>query len=448
MKPIDKCFSMPLSSLFQPPLLLNGSPRKVKRYPSPQICATAQVVPKDTVLHLSSSSHRRVSEHAVAAIRDLYVRANGAVHRGSCAHTLGRYAAELMEAARTDVALAIGAEHWKEIAFAPSAYAATTILAQSLGSTLRKGDQILLNYMESDHTIIPWRIAAKQRGFKLKFCRPDMSEGGEFVFEQFVSLVSSKTKLIVLQHACPIFGTFNPLVEFVDFAESCGIPVAVDATYSLPWSKLDLQKMRCDFLIADCQAIGAPHGSAFLYGLMDRLERLPPVLGGDDTFEEFSAGRLEVNVAKDPSNWAPIPERFEVALSSLAVGAGLAAALREYDRSMDSNMAAKCSELGLRLYSELKSCSSVHVYGTANLARIPIASFHVDGIDHAILADTLGKQQAFVDIGCHGASIAHNEELNMSSTLRVRFDPCRHDAEDVSRFVRILKNALRQLGVR
>lgn len=438
---------MTFLSLFQPPLVLKCNPGNAKRYSSPQICATAQVVPKDKVLHLSSSSNRGVSECAVAAIRDLYVRANGAVHRGSCAHTLGRHAAELMEAARTDVAKAIGAEYWKEIAFAPSAYAATTVLAQSLGSTLRKGDQVLLNYMESDHTIIPWRIAAKQRGFKLKFCRPDMSDGGEFIFEQFASLVASKTKLIVLQHVCPIFGAFNPLVEFVDFAESCGIPVAVDATYSLPWSKLDVQRMRCDFLIADCGAIGAPHSSTFLYGRMDRLERLPPVLGGEDTFEDFSAGKLKAKLAKDPSNWAPVPERFEVAFSSLAVGAGLAAALCEHDRRMDTNMAAKCSKLGLILYSELKSCSSVHVYGTAVPARIPISSFHVDSIDHAVLADTLGKQHTLVDIGCHGASIAHNEELNVSSTLRACFDPCRHDAEDVSSFVRTLKESLRQLGV-
>lgn len=350
-----------------------------------------------------------------------------------------------MEDSRTQVARSVGARDRREVMFASSAYAAASVLAHSFGSTLKKGDQVLLSAMESDHMVIPWRVAARKWGFKLKVFRPDMTEGGEFAFGEFAGMVSGKTRLIVFQHACPVFGSFNPLNEFMEFATGCGIPVAVDATHSLPWGKVNVQQLRCDFLLVDCGAIGAPRGSTFLYGRMERLQRLPPVLGGEDTFEQFYMGKLKVKLARDVSNWASVPERFEVGLPPLAVGTAVATALREHERNMDSDLIARGEQLGAKLYLELSSNPRLKVYGNAMTLRIPCATFTVDDADEAALAEQLRKHNTFIDVGSHGSRVAHKEELQVESSLRVCLDPRIHTLEDVSKFCHVVEIALKEL---
>lgn len=443
---------MALLLFFQAPVTLSPytrpTQRKCRPARHPRACAATRASPKQNALYLSTQDMRPISASVIAAIRDVYTRANGALHRGSCAHTLGRYASELMEASRTRVAASINAEDWREVAFAPSVYQATTVLAQSFGSIMKKGDHVLLSSMECDHTVIPWRVAAEKWGFKLKVFRPDMAEGGEFKFASLASQVSAKTRLIVFQHASPVLGTFNPLGDFIQFARGCGIPVAVDATHSLPWTKINVQELQCDFLLADCRAIGAPPGSTLLYGRMDRFRRLPPVLGGEDTFENFYIGKLKTKLARSQSNWASVPERFEVGFPPLIVGAAVAAALHQHDGDMDHEAMECAAQLGEKLFLELSANPRLTVFGHTKMPRIPSATFSADDVAEADLIAQLRKHHIFVDVGSEGARVAHAEELGRGASLRVCFDPRIHCIEDVAKFSRIVKVALDELKKR
>ena len=67
-------------------------------------------------------------------------------------------------------------------------------MAQSLTKQFNQGDEIVLTEIEHHANIIPWQMAAKERGLKLKFVNIDKNFNLDL--EHFESLLSEKTKIV------------------------------------------------------------------------------------------------------------------------------------------------------------------------------------------------------------------------------------------------------------
>ena len=88
-------------------------------------------------------------------------------------HTLGEEATELYEAARDRVQRFIGAASREEVVFTRGTTDGINLVAEALGRMLRPGDEILITDMEHHSNIIPWQMAARDRG--ARECGPSRS---------------------------------------------------------------------------------------------------------------------------------------------------------------------------------------------------------------------------------------------------------------------------------
>ena len=91
-----------------------------------------------------------------------YATSHANVHRSI--HTLGEEATELYELARDRVQRFIGAASREEVVFTRGTTDGINLVAEALGRTLRPGDEILVTDMEHHSNIIPWQMAARDRG--------------------------------------------------------------------------------------------------------------------------------------------------------------------------------------------------------------------------------------------------------------------------------------------
>src|SRR5438270_4705327 len=91
-----------------------------------------------------------------------YARSHANVHRSI--HTLGEEATELYEAARDRVHRFIGAASREEVVFTRGTTDGINLLAEALGRTLGPGDEILITELEHHSNIVPWQMAARDRG--------------------------------------------------------------------------------------------------------------------------------------------------------------------------------------------------------------------------------------------------------------------------------------------
>lgn len=378
------------------------------------------------------------------AIRRVYTEGNAAVHRGGCAHHLGRNATESMAAAREDVARLIEAAEPDEIVFTGSAAAAYNIVARGLMATLRKGSEILLSTMEDDHCVVPWQLVAERTGARLRFVRADMSRGGEYDFGSLVESLNSRTQFVVLQHVSSVFGCVNPVEDVIQVVRGAGISILVDATHSLGRLPVSVARLQCDYLIADGEHMHATQGSGFLYGRRKLLQTLDPAAGGQDTMEDVSLDRP----AREWSPvWAPIPHRFEAGMAPLACAAALSAAARHICAMDMSEVGARNERFGKMLFERLRACGGVTVYGTNEEPRVAMATFNVDGLDARSVADALARRGVIVEAGCHGAHLVHTEELKVAQSLRVRFDVQQHGEEVILMFIDALEVVVKAGGV-
>lgn len=424
---------MRLAPVFHPPFPLHTPSNIPKRSRTPIL---SQVTPTEIKVNLSGS-HVRVSENAITAITKVYTETNGAIHHGSCAHQLGRQAADLLSSSRSKIATAIGASSPNEIIFAASANAAMTIFAQSFAQTLRPGDEIVLGGLESDHTFLTWHTLAHHYGLVIKDASPEMPEG-VVSFEAVASLLSSKTRLAVLQQTCAL-GTSTPIEEIAEFFASVEVPLLVDVSNIMRWAHLVPQKLEGVFLIASGDGLGVP-GCALLYGDMLRLKKMPPAMGGDNTLEEYFCEHKE---AWSRTDWGPVPERFEVGMPLLAGAAGLAMAFEELATN-NGAFARRSANLGRYLYDCLSDCPYVILFGNEEI-QVPVGCFYVEGLESSDIAAELARKGVYVNVGWHGCKVAL-QEFGAPFCIRVVLHPDEHKEEDVDNFVDILTNVVEFLS--
>src|SRR5262249_210812 len=114
------------------------------------------------LVYLDSAAWRQKPRTVIEAMARYYEPSHANVHRSI--HTLGEEATELYEIARDRVQRFIGAAAREEIVFTRGTTDAISIVAESIGRTLKPGDEILVTDMEHHSNLVPWQVAVRDRG--------------------------------------------------------------------------------------------------------------------------------------------------------------------------------------------------------------------------------------------------------------------------------------------
>src|SRR3989442_1463660 len=250
----------------------------------------------------------------IEAMSQYYARTHANVHRSI--HTLGEEAAELYEAARVRVQRFIGAQHREEVIFTRGTTDGLSLLAETIGRTLRAGDEWLITELEHHSNIVPWQLATRDRGARLK--AGPLRDDGTLDLEAFDRLLTRRTRVVAFAHVSNVLGTINPVARMCARARQAGAFTVVDGAQAAPHLSLDMGALDCDFYAFSAHKMLGPTGIGVLYGRREVLEALEPGRGGSEMIKE---------VWIDRAQWNDLPWRFEPGTPPIAEAVGFSAAI-------------------------------------------------------------------------------------------------------------------------
>jgi cysteine desulfurase/selenocysteine lyase len=367
-----------------------------------------RVVGGRPVVYLDSAASSQRPRSVIEAMTRYYEWSHANVHRSI--HTLGEEATELYEAARERVQRFIGAEHREEVIFTRGTTDGLGIVADAIGHTLSPGDEILVTEMEHHSNIVPWQMAARIKGARLRAI-PVTGEG-VLDLDAFDRLLSERTRVLALAHVSNVLGTINPVAELCAKARRIGAVTVVDGAQAAPHMPLDIPSLNCDFYAFSGHKMLGPTGVGVLWGRYAVLDRLEPTRGGSEMIKE---------VWIEGARWNDLPWRFEPGTPPIAEAVGLGAAIEYLEKLGMERVAEHERELAAQAVAQLSAIPGIAVYGPReSTARGAVVAFSVEGVHPHDVSAFLDAEGIAVRAGHHCAQPLMRS-LGVVGTTRASF---------------------------
>ncbi len=340
------------------------------------------------LVYLDNAATTQKPKSVIDSIVEYYSEYNSNIHRG--VHYLSQKATEKYEETRDIVQQFINAKSRDEIVFVRGATEAINLIAATYGvENINRNDEILISHMEHHSNIVPWQLLCERTGAKLTVAPID--DDGSIIWEDFIRLLSARTKLVSIAHISNSLGTINPVDDIIAEAHKRNIPVLVDAAQSIQHLKLDVQQMDCDFLVASGHKMYAPTGTGFLYAKKEILEKMPPYQGGGD---------MILSVSFDDTVYNVLPYRFEAGTQNISGVIGLGEAIKYIESIGLENIQLYENELLEYAASLLSQINELRIIGTSP-HKSSIISFILQGIHPHDIGTFLDADGIAVRTGHH-----------------------------------------------
>ncbi len=374
------------------------------------------------ISYLDSGATSQKPQYVINAIEEFYKKFNANPHRG--AYSLSLDATEQYENTREKIAKFINARNKEEIIFSKNASESLNLIAYSYGlSNLKQNDEVVLSIMEHHSNLVPWQFVTKQTNSILKY----MYINNEFELskEEIESKITDKTKVVGITHISNVLGTINNVKEIIKYAHKKGAIVIVDASQSIPHTKVDVQDLDADFLVFSGHKMFAPLGIGVLYGKKELLNKMPPFLMGGDMIEY---------VYEQNTTYAPLPNKFEAGTQNVEGVVGLGAAI-DYIESIGYKTINKVEqEVTEYAVNELSKLNFIEMYVTPNKQNhSSVVSFNVRGVHPHDVASILDVNGVCIRSGNHCVQPLLIY-MGMDSTCRASFS-IYNTKEDVDKLV-------------
>ena len=343
------------------------------------------------LVYLDSAATSQKPRQVIEALTDFLEHHNANVHRGL--YLLGEEATEAYEGARAKAARFIGATDARSIVFTRGTTEAINLVAHGWGRKfLREGDEIVLTEMEHHSNIVPWQLAAKVTGARLRYVK--YTEDGLLSMDNLRSTLSGRTKLVAVTGMSNVLGTIPPVAEIARLAHEAGALFLVDGAQMVSHMPVDVTAIDADFLTFSGHKMLGPTGSGGLYAKPEHLEAMDPFLGGGEMISE---------VGPDESTYNDPPWKFEAGTPAIAEAVALGAAIdyleelgmdavQEHERELTVHALRRLPEVGARVFGP-----------TDPDQRSGAVSFWMDDVHPHDLAQILDQEGIAVRAGHHCA---------------------------------------------
>ncbi len=356
---------------------------------------------------LDSAATSQKPEPVVEAMDRFYHESNANVLRS--VHTLADEATTAFHGARFKAARFIQADRPEEVIFTRGTTESLNMVARGYGDRVVKtDDEIVLSPMEHHSNLIPWQQLAKRTGAKLRYV--ELSPDGVIRPEALAAVIGPRTRIVALSRISNVLGTINPIAEAAEMVHKHGGIMVVDGAQSVPHESTDVHQLGADFLAFSGHKMCGPTGIGVLYGRMDLLETMEPVMYG---------GEMISYVDQETATWAEVPQKFEGGTPNIAGAIGLGAAI-DYLAGVGMDAIHEHSRaLGELAFDTLKSLEGVSVYGPARPHAAAVA-FNIDGVHPHDVAQVFDSLGVAIRAGHHCAQpLMH--WLGVGSTARASF---------------------------
>jgi cysteine desulfurase/selenocysteine lyase len=321
-----------------------------------------------------------------------YLRECGAP-AGRSVYSEAHQANQAVTAARAALAKFLGADDPKRVIFTLNGTEALNI---AIHGVLNEGDHVVTTVIEHNSVLRPLRELEARRGITVD--RVASNARGFVDPADIRKAISSKTKLVVVNHASNVTGTIQRIGDIAQIAHDRGALILVDAAQTLGYLPIHVGELGIDMLAAPGhKGLLGPLGTGVLYiraGLEQQVRTLRE--GGTGTQSD------------DDRQPQTLPHKYEAGSINVPGIIGLGAGI-DFLRLQGNKLRAHHQALTDRLIAGLIDIGGVKVYGPAEAAnRVGVVSITIDGYDPQEVAATLdGAHRVQVRAGFHCAPLMH-----------------------------------------
>ena len=361
------------------------------------------------LVYLDNAATSQKPASVIRALVDYYEKYNSNIHRG--VHALSMEATDRHEEARQKCARFIGAPSAEGLILVRNTTEGINLVANTWAKkNIASGDEILVTHMEHHSNLVPWQKVAQEQGATLRFI--PLTDQHTLDLSNIDSFVTSKTKLIALNHMSNVLGTINPVSQITMAGHNVGAKVLIDGAQSVPHLKTDVQNLDCDFLAFSGHKMLGPTGIGALYVKQDLLEDMDPFLRGGEMVRE---------VWDDHATWNDIPFRFEAGTPNIADTIALGAAidyLEEIGMESIREHEISITEYALNAFQVL---DDLIIFGPRDTSiRGGIISFHSPDVHPHDLGTALDQEGIAIRTG-HHCAMPLMRKLEVPATSRASF---------------------------
>jgi len=326
-----------------------------------------------------------------------YLLSNGAnLGRGS--YDSGYEVMEQVQRVREQLATLFGASDARMVTFSLNVTHALNVFITGM---LNPDDHVLISGME--HNAVVRALILHRISYSIIPC----DEIGRVLSELLPSLVTSKTKALIITSASNVTGTIQPVTELGKLAHQYGLLVCVDTAQGSPTVDCKLASDCIDAIaFTGHKGLLGPTGTGGLVLSELVAERIRPMIGG-------GTGSFSDQLTMSPT----FPDRLEAGTQNIVGILGLGKAL-EFDQG------EQAKRMTDRLLQYLREEKRVRIIGSKRLEdRTATISIDVPNADNAHIAFALSQEWGIeTRVGLHCAPLAHTA-MHTLHTGTVRFSP-------------------------
>jgi cysteine desulfurase/selenocysteine lyase len=370
------------------------------------------------LVYLDSAASSQQPLAVMRAVERYETHSHANVHRG--VHTLSQEATDAFEGARDRVRRFVNAASTREIVFVRGTTEAVNLVAQAyVRPRFLPGDEILITALEHHANIVPWQLVCAQTGCTLKVAPIDKK--GELLFDEYLALLSPRTRLVAVAHVSNALGTVLPVKRMIAAAHEHGARVLVDGAQAVPHARVDVRTLDADFYAFSSHKLYGPTGIGVLYAREELLESMPPWQGGGDMIR---------SVTFEASTYNDLPWKFEAGTPHISGAVGLAAAI-DYVEALGLEAIFAHEQRLLKLATaQLTAIRGVQIIGTA-AHKAAVVSFTMAGVHPHDIGTILDHEGIAIRTG-HHCAMPVMDFFGVPATARASFG-CYSTADDVAR---------------
>ncbi|MBI1767908.1 MAG: cysteine desulfurase [Bacteroidetes bacterium] len=359
------------------------------------------------LIYFDNAATNQKPKQVIDALSKYYEGYNANIHRGI--HTLAEKATKAFEETRHAMQQFVNAKHVEEIIFTRGVTESINLVASSYGRAfLKEGDEVIVSGLEHHSNIVPWQIVCDEKKAKLKVI--PISEIGEFNIDAYRKLLSTKTKIVAVNHASNSLGTINPVKEIIHLAHDAGAVVLIDGAQAAAHLEIDVQDLDCDFYCISSHKMYGPTGTGILYGKKHLLEKMPPYMGGGEMIKEVTFAKTTYN---------DLPYKFEAGTPNIADVVALKEAVNFINSIGKDQIAEYENDLLAYAVEKLSAIPAVRLIGTSK-NKVAVQSFVINGIHHFDIGQMLDARGIAVRTG-HHCTQPLMDSFGIEGTVRASF---------------------------
>ena len=361
-------------------------------------------------IYFDSASTTQVPDAVIDACAAYYESYKSNVGRGI--YKYAEAATQRYEDARKVVADFIGAQG-KEIIFTSGTTAAINMVAQSWARhNMQAGDEIIISEVEHHSNILPWRELAREKNLTLTVI--PVNDRGVIDAQTFQNCLSGRTKLVALFYTSNLLGTTNDVAKITELAHAVGARVLIDAAQAVAHRKIEVQQIKCDWLVFSGHKLFGPTGIGVLYASEKvHSEMRPSVFGGGMVF----------SLTEQACSWKSAPHCFEAGTPVIAQALGLGKAVEWIGEHVDfAELQRHETKLVRRAFDALS-----HIDSVVMVSLLPqkgescsLVTFYSSKMHAHDIAAHLDSWGIAVRAGNHCVQPYHDKQ-GIAATVRISF---------------------------